>query len=158
MLTLALPPLRERLADLPLLVERLLEDIGTRLGQAIEIDAEALHVLAAYRWPGNVRELKNVLERALLKHDTTRLAAADFADVLPRATTAAAPSADGGASHRPPPTPGAVQPLSAAVDAAERQAISAALAASGGNKVAAAHSLGISRAALYQKLEALGLR
>ena len=155
-LTLALPALRERLADLPLLVERLLEDIGARLGQSIEIEAQALDVLTMHRWPGNVRELKNVLERALLRHDTARLSATHLAEVLPRAVGGAPAASE--PSHPPHPAMHSVQTLSAAVDAAERQAISAALKASRGNKVAAAQSLGISRAALYQKLEALGLR
>ncbi|HZT55307.1 MAG TPA: sigma 54-interacting transcriptional regulator [Burkholderiaceae bacterium] len=150
-LTLALPPLRERLDDLGLLVERLLDDIGLRLGHPIEIDAAALQVLAQHAWPGNVRELGNVLERALLRHETQRLTADQIASVLPAAVLAlpAAASAE---------TSAAVEPLAMAVATAERRSIGAALRATGGNKVAAAQALGISRAALYQKLAALGLR
>ena len=155
-LALALPPLRERLADLPLLVERLLEDIGARLGQPIEFDAEALDVLAGHAWPGNVRELKNVLERALLMHDTGRLGASHLASVLPRGGGSTAATRAGPSTH--PPLGASVQPLAETVCDAERHAIRAALAATRGNKVAAAQALGISRAALYQKIETLGLR
>jgi DNA-binding NtrC family response regulator len=150
----SLPPLRERRDDLGLLVERLLDDIGLRLGHPIEIDAAALQVLAQHSWPGNVRELGNVLERALLRHETQRLTADQIASVLPAAASVApAPpvAAEAAAS-------GAVESLATAIAAAERQSISAALHATGGNKVAAAQALGISRTALYQKLAALGLR
>ncbi|BEP57147.1 sigma-54-dependent Fis family transcriptional regulator [Variovorax sp. V35] len=145
-LALKLPPLRERLDDLPLLVERLLEDIGARVGQTIDIDAEALALLERYDWPGNVRELRNTLERALLQSDTPHLEAAHVAAVLPEQKPAI---------ERAPAEPEAntvVRPLAEAVLAAERLAIAAALKTHGGSKVAAARALGISRAALYQKL------
>ena len=157
-LALKLPPLRERLDDIPLLVERLLEDIGARMGQSIDIDAEAITVLKQHDWPGNVRELRHTLERALLQHDTAHLAAAHIAAALPehRRTSAVEPVAP----VAPAPatdTTAPVQSLAEAVLAAERLAISAALQAQGGSKVAAARALGISRAALYQKLAAHGL-
>ena len=154
-LTLKLPPLRERLDDVPLLVERLLEDIGARMGQSIDIDADAIAVLKQHDWPGNVRELRHTLERALLQHDTTTLAAAHIAAALPTHVRASAPEA---AAPEPSIDPDpAVRPLAHAVLAAERLAIAAALKAEGGSKVAAARALGISRAALYQKLAAHGL-
>ncbi|HSI61419.1 MAG TPA: sigma 54-interacting transcriptional regulator [Ideonella sp.] len=171
-LTLALPPLRERLEDLPLLVERLLEDIGLRLGQSIEIDPPALQALARHAWPGNVRELGNMLERTLLHHETTRLTAQQVCSVLPAAAKAMAaepvacipggvePAATLGAATPSAPlaAPAAVESLAAAIAAAEHNAIAAALQAADGNKTATARALGISRAALYQKLDALGLR
>ncbi len=154
-LTLKLPPLRERLDDIPLLVERLLEDIGARMGQSIDIDAEAMAVLKQHDWPGNVRELRHTLERALLQHDTAHLGAEHIAAALPEHRHASAPE-----PVAPQPaanTAAPVQPLAEAVLAAERLAIIAALQAQGGSKVAAARALGISRAALYQKLAAHGL-
>ncbi|WP_436193977.1 sigma-54 interaction domain-containing protein [Pseudorhodoferax sp. LjRoot39] len=151
-LALRLPPLRERLDDLPLLVEHLLEDIGARMGQAVDIDAEGLALLKQHDWPGNVRELRNTLERALLQSDTPHLDAAHVAAALPpQKPGAMAPPATPPAE---PPTDAAVQPLADALLTAERLAISAALKAHGGSKVAAARALGISRAALYQKLSA----
>ena len=151
-LALRLPPLRERLDDLPLLVEHLLEDIGARMGQAVDIDAEGLALLKQHDWPGNVRELRNALERALLQSDTPHLGAAHVAAALPAPKPGAmSPPATPLAET---PTDAAVQPLADALLTAERLAISAALKAHGGSKVAAARALGISRAALYQKLSA----
>jgi len=150
-LQLALPPLRARLDDLPLLTERLLEDISIRIGQPLEIDPDAVAQLAQYHWPGNVRELRNVLERAVLMNETQRLKAEHIATVLPRSTPVAV------ASNGPGIRFDALRPLAQATAEAERIAITAALEATNGNKVAAAHILGISRAALYQKLEMLAL-
>ncbi|WP_235580849.1 sigma 54-interacting transcriptional regulator [Pseudorhodoferax sp. Leaf265] len=151
-LALRLPPLRERLDDLPLLVEHLLEDIGARMGQAVDIDAHGLALLQQHDWPGNVRELRNTLERALLQSDTPHLSAAHVAASLPAPKPGAMPLP----TERPvaATTDAAVQPLADALLTAERLAISAALEAHGGSKVAAARALGISRAALYQKLSA----
>ncbi|MEF7613822.1 sigma 54-interacting transcriptional regulator [Aquincola sp. MAHUQ-54] len=147
-LQLAVPPLRERLPDLPLLAERLLDDIGSRIGQPLELADDALAVLARHAWPGNVRELRNVLERAVLMFETPRLAAAHLLKLLPAA-------ADAGPA--PVAAAGGVGRLAEATAQAERQAIVSALASTGGNKLAAARLLGISRAALYQKLSVLGI-
>lgn len=75
--TLTIPPLRERYQDIPALVESSLEFFRTRLGSGVQgIEADALQALMAYSWPGNVRELTNVIERALLlcPGETIRLA------------------------------------------------------------------------------------
>lgn len=179
-LTLELPPLRTRLDDLPLLVERLLEDIGLRLSQSIEIEPQALAELAGHDWPGNVRELHHTLERALLRHETRRLEAAHIASVLParpaqaRAAVNPAPAerAHEASGQGPSPVatslpsggvpaavlPSEILPLAQVVHAAEREAVIAALAAHGGNRVATAQALGISRTALYQKLHGFDLR
>jgi DNA-binding NtrC family response regulator len=61
--TVTMPPLRDRLEDLPLLVERLLE--GLKPGPGSQLDPATLALLRDYAWPGNVRELKNVIERAV---------------------------------------------------------------------------------------------
>ena len=62
------PPVRERLEDLPILVEELLDSLSKRMGrgQSPKVDKAVMEVLAGYQWPGNVRELRNVLERALI--------------------------------------------------------------------------------------------
>ena len=63
----ALPPLRERVEDIPLLVRFLVDRFASRTGKRIEgVSQETLRRLAAYRWPGNIRELENVLERAVI--------------------------------------------------------------------------------------------
>ncbi len=65
--TLHLPPLRERKEDIPVLSERFLNSYAHELGKGtLELDASALNVLMEYPWPGNVRELKNIMERAVL--------------------------------------------------------------------------------------------
>ena len=62
-----MPPLRERVADIPLLVEYFIDRIGKRVGKKFRtIDKKSLKVFQAYGWPGNVRELQNVIERAVI--------------------------------------------------------------------------------------------
>jgi transcriptional regulator with PAS, ATPase and Fis domain len=150
-LQLQLPPLRARFDDMPLLTERLLEDISTRIGQPLEIDPDAIEQLSSYRWPGNVRELRNILERAVLMNETPRLMAEHISSVLPQPTRLPE-QLDQSRGQTD-----SLRSLAQVTAEAERTAIAAALNATSGNKVAAAQMLGISRAALYQKLETLGL-
>ena len=75
---LRLPPLRERLEDLPALVEHLLAEQYARTGRAAHITPSALEALRAHRWPGNIRELANALERASIVSATGALSAADL--------------------------------------------------------------------------------
>jgi transcriptional regulator with PAS, ATPase and Fis domain len=151
-LPIRVPPLRERRADLPALVEALGEDIAQRSGlPQPEYTADALDLLAAQRWRGNVRELRNVLEQASLLGDSSRIDGARIARVL-RETGIEQLEAPLSAGS---PAAGADQvlsPLAEQVAALERRAIAAALQACGGNKVAAAKMLGISRATLYERL------
>jgi transcriptional regulator with PAS, ATPase and Fis domain len=154
-LPIRVPPLRERQADIPALVEALGEDMGLRNGTLPpELSPEALALLQAQAWRGNIRELRNVLEQAAMRSDSRRIEAAQVQQVL-QATgiepavpvPVPAVAGQGGAD------PGALlRPLAEQVGELERAAIAAALAASGGNKVAAAKLLGISRATLYERL------
>ncbi|KAB2916354.1 MAG: PAS domain-containing protein [Hyphomicrobiaceae bacterium] len=143
-LTVRVPPLRERLADLGPLAEHLLEQIArsSREPQR-ELEPDALDVLGRHHWPGNVRELRNVLERACVAADTTTITANDVRTVL--GTAALAFTAVG------------ASPLAVAVAEKEREAITAALKVAGGKKSAAARLLGISRSSLYERLRMLGL-
>jgi len=141
-LPVALPPLRERLADLEALCETILEGIAERGNPARSLAPSALEKLATYSWPGNVRELRNVLEQACVLSDNKRLAADDFAAILP-------PPAFESAS---------VPKLTQAVEDLERQQIRQALAATAGKVEAAARLLGVSRATLYKKIGSLGIR
>ncbi|MEC5217976.1 transcriptional regulator with PAS, ATPase and Fis domain [Actimicrobium sp. GrIS 1.19] len=143
-LSITLPPLRERLADLGALCDSMLSQIVERTGMPRrEMAPAALQRLCQYDWPGNVRELRNTLEMAVLFSDSKTLGADDFATILP---AVAAPDAlDGWRS------------LAETVAAAERAAIAAALHAAGGKKTRAAQLLGISRATLYEKIAALHL-
>ncbi len=155
-LPIRVPPLRERQADIPALVEALGEDIGLRNGTLPpEVSPQALALLQAQAWRGNIRELRNVLEQAAMRSDSRRIEAAPVQEVLcaagiePAAPVQLAPDAGQGAQAHGGPL---LRPLAEQVAQLERAAIAAALAASGGNKVAAARLLGISRATLYERL------
>lgn len=143
-LPIELPPLRERLSDLELLCDHILEEIALRSGRPQrEITPTALAVLAAYPWPGNIRELHNVLEQVALNSDGPRLTAEEITLALPRVPRTLR------SGERPR------LKLADIVADAERSAIKSALAAAEGKKILAAELLGISRATLYQKLSDL---
>ncbi len=154
-LPIRVPPLRERRADIPALAEALGEDIALRSGlPQPELTADAMDLLSAQVWRGNVRELRNVLEQAAMLGDSSRIDRAQIEKVL-RET---------GIEQLEPtlaegvPLPAAsvpIRPLAEQVAQLERAAIAAAMAASGGNKVAAAKLLGISRATLYERLDSI---
>jgi len=139
-LTIPLPPLRERLDDLPMLCEHLLEKTGSKTGSpGRELSPGAMELLRRHAWPGNVRELQNVLERAMMNTDAHTLQVADFkelevlprgaeADILPQGCT-----------------------FAEAVAEAERRILESALKACNGNVVEAARRLGIGRATFYRK-------
>lgn len=146
-MTLQVPPLRERLEDLPIIAESLADSVARRLGEPPRsLTPQALAYLARHTWPGNVRELANVLERGLLMSDADSLERDDFERILP------------GLEARPAPPPGGrPRTLEEVQQEAEREAILAAIAAAAGNKAQAARNLGISRASLYEKISALGI-
>jgi two-component system response regulator FlrC len=138
----ALPPLRDRREDIAPLAERLLSRIAVSLGRPdLRLTDDARHALAAAPWPGTVRELANALERSAILADRSDIAAADLA--FP--TGAAASQASDGTA-----APVTMTDL-------ERQAIEAALAATGGNRRLAAARLGIGLRTLYEKLKRYGL-
>ncbi|MGV3494462.1 MAG: sigma-54 interaction domain-containing protein [Ramlibacter sp.] len=152
-LPIKVPPLRERRADIPALAEVLVEDIAIRNGTApFELSPEAIAMLSAQRWRGNTRELRNVLEQAAMRSDSQRIEEGVLEAVLREAGIERIPPA-------PQPLAPAVpagnplRPLAEQVAEVERAAIAAALEATGGNKLAAAKLLGISRAKLYERLE-----
>jgi transcriptional regulator with PAS, ATPase and Fis domain len=164
-LPIRLPPLRQRLGDLEALADALLDDIARRSGLAVRsLSADALDRLAEHAWPGNIRELRNVLEQAALMTDQRILRPADLAAAL--ATGAPAGRTPPPVAARPPlpsaaplpasgaaqPAAAAIKPLPQAIAELEARAIREALAATGGNKLAAARLLGIARATLYDKL------
>ena len=142
------PALRERAADVPLLVEFFLHKHARRLGRSRPgIAAEAMDALSAQPWPGNVRQLENAVERAVLLGEGDTLGSGDF---------------DLGSFERAGETPAAAGDLkSAARQAAareERRLISEALETTGGNVTKAAEKLGLSRRGLQIKMKELGLR
>ena len=140
--------MRQRLEDLPVLAEQILDEIGLRIGQPVELDDAAMLALGRHAWPGNVRELRNVLERAVMVSESPSITSEQVQRALPAGI---APALGGG------PAIEEVSSLRRAIAEAERHAIQGALAATQGNKVATAQALGISRASLYQKLSSLGI-
>lgn len=142
-LEIPIPPLRERMADLGVLCEALLEDICDGLEIRGEITDAAVSALGGYDWPGNIRELRNVLERALTMGEDNGLLDADaIFKVLPR----------NGSRPQSSLSPRPVRPLAQVMAEAEAQAIESALVACRGNRTRAAKLLGISRSVLYEKL------
>jgi DNA-binding NtrC family response regulator len=139
--TVALPPLRERKDDLPLLIQAFIDEFNTRDHHAVKaVSAAAMRMLEQYDWPGNVRELRNVIERA------TILARGDLIEPAHLPVLAAPAPAAAAPAHGVTIAPGMT------VDEAEQKLIMATLDAAGGNKTRAAEMLGISLKTLHNKL------
>ena len=154
-LPVRVPPLRERPGDIPALVEVLGEEIALRNGIAPpELLPDAMALLAAQPWRGNIRELRNVLEQAAMRSDAQSIDAEMLRALLREAGVEPAAPVNQSAMATEPAAPDILlRPLAVQVAELERRAIAASLAATGGNKLATARQLGISRATLYQRLE-----
>jgi DNA-binding NtrC family response regulator len=138
-LPLRVPPLRERVEDIPVLARHILEQLGADLGRAgLSLTGESVQLLQRYPWPGNVRELRNVLERAVLLNDGDRISAAHLRfDALP-------------------PAPEDEERLT--LQAVEREHIRSVLERTGGRVDDAARLLGVPLSSLYQKLKRHGIQ
>ena len=151
-LPVRVPPLRERRGDIPALIEVLGEDMAHRGSPPPELSASAVALLAAQQWRGNIRELRNVLEQAALSADSDRLDAGQMEALLRQSGLAqiqpALPP-----EPAPPDASALLRPLAEQVAELEQRAIAAAMQTTGGNKLAAARLLGISRATLYERLD-----
>jgi len=146
-----MPPLRERLDDVPLLVEHALYRLRRRQGiHAPRFSAEGVAALQRYAWPGNVRELLNLVERLSILSPGPEVQPADVSAVLPRAT-ASTPETP---SYEDADTRG----LRDRLDDYERELISGALHAAGGNVAEAGRRLQTDRANLYRRMKRLGIR
>jgi DNA-binding NtrC family response regulator len=142
--TIQLPPLRERPTDIPLLVDHFLVKYASREKRSdAGIAPEAAEKLGRHAWPGNVRELENVIERALALSKNGFVLASD----LPREIA--------GSSPHPPSGLVDDRPTLAEL---ERRYIDLILRETGGNKKRAAEVLGIDRRTLYRTLERTGER
>ena len=139
-----LPPLRERLDDLPELAAHLLARLQQRTGlPAPLLEGEALRALRRYEWPGNVRELANVCERLAILYAGRRVGEAQVVAALP--------------AHATQPEELHAPPLSAALDSYERQLIIDALDQARGNVAEAARMLATDRPNLYRRMRRLGI-
>ncbi|MDH3744447.1 MAG: sigma-54 dependent transcriptional regulator [Acidobacteriota bacterium] len=146
-ITIQLPPLRERVEDVPLLLRHFLDKYTEENEKEVEsISPEAMQALLDYRWPGNVRELENVIERAvvLAKSDSIPL------DLLPPAV--ANPD---GTAHTPATLPDNGISLKEAMSAYERQLIVKALKAAGGVQKRAAELLSVKPTTLHEMMKRL---
>jgi transcriptional regulator with PAS, ATPase and Fis domain len=153
-LPVRVPALRERAGDIPALIEVLGEELALRNGVVQpEVEDAALQLLMAQPWRGNVRELRNVLEQALMRSETGRIDAALAAQVLQGAGLPVVQQAQVALPPLSAPAPAdALRPLREQVAELELSAIARALQATGGNKLATARLLGISRAKLYARM------
>jgi transcriptional regulator with PAS, ATPase and Fis domain len=151
-LPLRVPPLRERRSDIPALVEALGEDMALRSGEAPpELTPDALALLAGQHWRGNIRELRNVLEQVTMRSDSQRIDAVQLERILREAGLDQIAPPD--AMQLSGDEEGALlRPLAQQIAELEHKAIAAALASTGGNKLATSRLLGISRATLYERM------
>ena len=134
------PPLRERIGDIPVLVKHFIEVYKEKYKKEfLTVEADALKKLELHDWPGNVRELQHAIERAVILSDSNVLTENDFGVA----------STDGQAN-------GDTSDLN--IQSMERQLILKALQIHKGNITKAAEDLGLTRAALYRRLEKFGLQ
>ncbi len=135
------PPLRERSEDIPLLVDHFLERFGKKYGLPIDaISRDAMSELKAYAWPGNVRELEHMIERALIMTENRVLQSGDFFFAARTDGQTTGPTV-----------------TNFNLEEVERTVIRKVLVMHDGNISRVADELGISRAALYRRLEKYGL-
>jgi transcriptional regulator with PAS, ATPase and Fis domain len=143
LITIRLPPLRERRSDIPLLANHIIEGVSVKYGlDPVTLTAQALDWLSAQPWPGNIRQLKQTLERTVLLAGKSQLTQADFI----------------GAGHGD--EAGGQQRLGVdgmTLEQVERRMIEQALEQHRGNISRVAQALGLSRTALYRRLERHGL-
>jgi DNA-binding NtrC family response regulator len=140
---LRMPPMRERMEDLPILVQEILKPLAKEMARPkAKLSASAMKKLMAYSWPGNVRELRNVLERALLTLHGDEIRSEDL--VIEKGGSPVA-----GKSGALPSEEWEIRPL----DQVVAEYVTAAVAAAGGNMRKAARQLQISPSTLYARLK-----
>ncbi len=148
--TVTLPALRERGADLTLLIDRLLARLSAALGvPQLSVSNEARRAMLAYEWPGNVRELQNALRSALITAEGGALLLADLPMRIQGNVSAAVA---GGTDDLP-----LAEVVRRATERIERAYIQMALTETGGSRAAAAQRLGINRKTLFNKLQLYGM-
>lgn len=144
---IVLPPLRNRVEDISLLVDHFIAKLRSRTNSRVGgVEAEAMKRLTAYAWPGNVRELENVIERALLLADGATI---DVEDLPPMNAGDLVPRTDD--------LPEGGQNLNDVVEGIEEKLLRQALERAGGVKAEAARLLGLKSSAFYYKLEKYGI-
>jgi len=145
-LSLRIPPLRERCEDIPLLAQTFLERVSRVSGSKHELSDDAMNALLAYDWPGNVRELENCVERCCAMNSGPMIGTADLPASIPASVKAVSGQGSNGEPDR----------KIAPIFNLEKQAILAAIAQLHGDKLRAAKLLGIGKTTLYRKLKEYG--
>jgi two-component system response regulator AtoC len=147
-LLITVPPLRERIDDVPLLIDHFIKRYNERLGTRIKgIDPRARKVLLGYHWPGNVRELENLIERAVVLADGDTLTVEDIPERLQQSPDAMSRVQQSGELS-----------IKKAARTIEESLIRRALEKTRGNRTAAAKLLEISHRALLYKIKDYGLQ
>ena len=155
-ITITLPPLRDRTQDIPALANKFIQEFNDANGRTVRtIDEHAVRALGDYSWPGNVRELKNVIERAVILTETNRISLQDLPSRViagpsakPRSTRMCREIPSGPEqSRRDRPWVGMT------LDEATRRLLLDSLDAAGYNKTQAANMLGVSTKTVYNKLK-----
>ena len=142
------PPLRDRIGDIPLLVDHYLAEFNAQTGKAVrKFDDDAMRLLQRYDWPGNIRELLNVVERSVVLAKTDTIRPGDLPEQF-RTESARAGLVAG-------ELPGGN--LKSALVSPERQIILEALEANGWNRQETSRMLGINRTTLYKKMKRFGI-
>ena len=161
-LSIRVPPLRERMADIDLLCEYILEQIEQRTGLPHrELTTEALDCLRQCAWRGNIRELQNVLEKAVMLTDRLRIGVADLAGILPPGRVKSfSPSLPSSLSRAGGMTRNSNELRSYEEEFVdfERRILTDALTTANNRVDEAARLLGLGRATMYRKMRSLGLR
>ena len=151
-----LPPLRERVSDIPMLASHFLKGYAAKYGlRCTDINQAALAKLITYHWPGNIRELRNAIERSAVLADGTSLQSSDLPEEINAQTKTAEPpviTADGDILPIP-----YLEDFREARKAFERAYIERCLIETNGNVTRAAEKVGMHRQSLQQKLKDLGL-
>jgi DNA-binding NtrC family response regulator len=151
-ISITLPPLREREHDVFELALYFLERAATRVGKRItHIDEEALEALRGHRWPGNIRELENVVERAVVLAEGTSITLLD----LPPEVTSPAPYLS---IETKPQLLEVPRTIETTRNAGEREQLLQALREANGNKAQAARLLGLPRSTFFSKLKKHAIR
>jgi DNA-binding NtrC family response regulator len=154
---IAIPPLRERRGDIPLLVHSFLSEIGSRSNRKIAITGQALERLAAHSWPGNVRELKNTVAHMVAMADDDTLDCQHLPASLPRSTV----DAKARLGDMVDPATGALNPGETVADrllAVEARLYRWALAEENWNQSATARRLGVTETMVRNRMRSLGIR
>ena len=138
--TIQLPPLRERIEDLPQLIQMFIDHYAERNQKDVTgADEECMKALQSHPWPGNVRQLRNVIERALIISQGRTIRKSDLPDAFRVANNSASSFIK--------------MPLGSSLEEVEKEMITRTIEFTGGNKTRAAEILGVSAKTLYNKLE-----